>query len=257
LGKSPVKLRIRIVPSILGECAEDMATPFLDAVRPQAGKGYDLGQFGFEVAAFRVAGRSSSHNNAEEIRSQIAAMNLKPDERLVQIGHSKGMSDLAVLIGGDHSVVSPGSSVVSPAGVVAGTPIAGQGEGPYEVLRKLHLPNLSAGDGSGVASLMRRTRLNCLAEHPLPGDLHYFSIATCTRRGDVSSGLRPTHAALSRVDARNGGNVIFTDSIIPGSTVLRYLDADHWAVAMPFEIYPPTRRRVFESHTHFPRVVLL
>lgn len=257
LNHSRVKLRIRVVPGIFGECAEDMATPFLDAVRPEPGKGYDLGQFGFDVAAFRVPGRSSSRHNAEQLRAQIAAMTLKPDERLVLIGHSKGMSDLIELIGGDRSVVPRGSSIVSLTGVVAGTPIADAGNDAYRILRKLPLPNCPAGDGGGVTSLTRQTRLNYLAEHPLPDDLHYFSIAAYTRSANISSGLKPTHAALSKIDARNDGNVIFTDSIIPGSTVLGYLDADHWAVAMPFEVYAPRRARLFASRNHFPRVVLL
>jgi len=257
LGVSPVKLRIRIVPGIFGECAEDLATPFLDAVRPKPGKGYDLGQFGFDVAAFRVSGRASSQHNAELIRAQIMAMDLKPDERLVLIGHSKGMSDLIELIGGDRGVVPRGSSIVSLTGVVAGTPIADAGEGIYRVIRKLPLPNCAADDGGGVTSLTRRTRLNYLADHPLPGDLHYFSIAAYTRGGNISSGLKATYAALTKIDARNDGNVIFTDSIIPRSTVLGYLDADHWAVAMPFETYAPRLAPLFASHNHFPRVVLL
>jgi hypothetical protein len=257
LGVSRVKLRIRIVPGIFGECAEGMATPFLDAVRPKPLSGYDLGQFGFDVAAFRVDGRSSSRHNAEQIRTQIAAMNLKPDERLVLIGHSKGMSDLIELIGGDRSVVPHGSSIVSLTGVVAGTPIADAGEGAYGLGRKLPLPKCPPGDGGGVTSLTRRTRLNYLVEHPLPKDLHYYSIAAYTRSANISSGLRPTHVALSKIDARNDGNVIFTDSILPTSTVLGYLDADHWAVAMPFEVYAPKRARLFANRNHFPRVVLL
>lgn len=257
LGPSRIKLRIRIVPGIFGECAEDMATPFLDAVKPQPGKGYSLGEFGFDVAAFRVAGRSSSRANAEQIRAQIAAMKLQPDERLVLIGHSKGMSDIIELIGGDRSVVPAGSTIVSLTGVVAGTPIADVGEGPYGVIRKLSVPGCPAGDGGGPTSLTRRTRLDYLARHPLPADLHYFSVAAYTRRSNISGGLRATHSMLAKVDGRNDGNVIFTDSIIPGSTVLGYLDADHWAVAMPFETYAPRWAQPLFSRNHFPRVVLL
>jgi len=257
LGPSPVKLRIRIVPGIFGECAEDMATPFLDAVRPRPGYGYDLRQFGFDVAAFRVAGRSSSAANAAMIREQIVAMNLRPDERLVLIGHSKGMSDIIELIGGDRSVVPAGSTIVSLTGVVAGTPIADMAEHAYSVIRRLRLPNCLPGDGGGPASLTRRARLDYLATHPLPKDLKYFSIAAFTRPSNISGGLKATHGMLSSIDQRNDGNVIFTDSIIPDSTVLGYLDADHWAVAMPFETYAPRWTRPVFSRNHFPRVVLL
>jgi hypothetical protein len=257
LDASPVKLRIRIVPGIFGQCAEGHATPFLDAVRPQPGKGYDLGRFGFDVAAFRVSGRGSSAENAAQIREQIAAMHLAPGERLVLIGHSKGMSDLIELIGGDRSVVPPGSAIVSLTGVVAGTPIADMGEDLYRPLRHVSLPGCSADDGGGVTSLTRRERLKYLAAHPLPADLHYYSVAAFARPTMISAALKPTYLALARTDARNDGNVIFTDSIIPGSKILGYVDADHWAVAMPFEVYAPQFAAVVATRNHFPRVILL
>ncbi len=270
LGVSPIKLRIRIVPGIFGQCAEDRATPFLDAVDPRPGKGYDLGQFGFDVAALQVSGRGSSAQNAaqieEQLRADLARKPLAPGERLVLIGHSKGMSDLIEFIARERSkspreqAVSPlpeGSSIVSLSGVVAGTPIADMGEDIYRPLRHVSVPGCAADDGGGVTSLTRRERLKFLAQHPLPADLHFYSVAAFTRAANISAALRPTYDALARTDARNDGNVIFTDSIIPHSTVLGYLDADHWAVAMPFEIYAPAFARVVASRNHFPRVVLL
>lgn len=35
------------------------------------------------------------------------------------------------------------------------------------------------------------------------------------------------------LDARNDGHVLYTDAIIPGSYLLGYFNADHWAVALP------------------------
>lgn len=270
LGASPVKLRIRIVPGIFGKCTEDKATPFFDAVEPRPGKGYDLGQFGFDVAALSVSGRGSSAQNAvqieEQLRAEFARNPLAPGERLVLIGHSKGMSDLIEFIARQRSKSSPeesvallpeGSSIVSLSGVVAGTPIADMGEDIYRPLRRVSLSGCPADDGGGVASLTRRDRQKFLAQHPLPIDLHYYSIAAYTRAANISAALRPTYHALAKTDERNDGNVIFTDSIIPRSTVLGYVDADHWAVAMPFEIYAPTFARLVASRNHFPRVVLL
>ena len=251
LGHSRMKLRIRIVPGIFGECAEGMATPFLDAVRPLEGQGYD-------VAAFRVGGRSSSAHNAEQIRQQIEAMRLQPNERLVLIGHSKGMSDILELIGsGNRTAVPEGSTIISLSGVVSGTPIADRGEAAYRAVSWIPFPGCPVGDQEGVSSLTRRHRLAYLAEHSLPADLHYYSVAAFTRPQNISSFLRPTYAALARVDARNDGNVIFHDSIIPGSTLLGYLNGDHWAIAMPFHVYAPRRAAIFASRNRFPRVVLM
>jgi hypothetical protein len=39
---------------------------------------------------------------------------------------------------------------------------------------------------------------------------------------------------LSQVDSRNDSQVIFYDQVIPGSVLLGYLNADHWAIAVPF-----------------------
>lgn len=270
LGASPVKLRIRIVPGIFGQCAEAQATPFLDAVEPRAGKGYDLGQFGFSVKALRVSGRGSSAQNAaqieEQLREELARNPLAPEERLVLIGHSKGMSDLIEFIARQRpegagaragAALPSGSSIVSLTGVVGGTPIADMGEDIYRPLRHLSVPGCPADDGGGVTSLTRRERQRFMARHPLPADLQYYSLAAYTRRANISAALRPTFQALARTDARNDGNVIFTDSIIPRGKLLGYLDADHWAVAMPFEVFAPRFARVVASRNHFPRVVLL
>lgn len=251
MGQARIKLRIRIVPGIFGECAAHMATPFQDSIGALREQGYD------DVAAFAVDGRSSSARNAAQIAQQIGAMNLKPDERLVLIGHSKGMSDILELIGDHEEAVPEGSAIISLTGVVAGTPIADRGVAAYRAVGWIPFPRCPVGDKQGVRSLTRQHRLAYLAAHPLPPKFRYYSIPAFTRASNISSFLKPTHAALAKIDARNDGNVIFHDSVIPGSIVLGHLDADHWAVAMPFEIFAPKRARIFASRNKFPRPVLL
>ncbi len=251
LGRARVKLRIRIVPGIFGKCAAHMATPFKDSIEALRGQGYD------DVAAIDVDGRSSSARNAAQIASHIAAMDLKPNERLVLIGHSKGMSDILELIGDHESVVPEGSTIVSLTGVVAGTPIADRGLAAYRAIAWIPFPGCPVDDRQGVMSLTRQHRLAYLAAHELPDKFRYYSLPAFTRAANISSFLKPTYAALARIDARNDGNVIFHDSVIPGSTLLGHLNADHWAVAMPFEIFAPRRARIFASRNTFPRPVLL
>jgi hypothetical protein len=175
----------------------------------------------------------------------------------VLIGHSKGMSDLLEVIGGDRRAVPAGSTVVSLTGVVSGTPIADRFQGLYKSIQRLRLPGCGPGDGGGATSLTRAERMHYLATKPLPGDLRYFSLAAFADQKDVSSLLKPLHALLSRMDVRNDGNMIFYDSIIPGSTLLGHLHGDHWAVAMPFALYAPKRAKLFASRNEYPRVVLL
>jgi hypothetical protein len=38
---------------------------------------------------------------------------------------------------------------------------------------------------------------------------------------------------LGQVDARNDGQLIFYDQVIPDSTLLGFVNADHWALAVP------------------------
>ena len=116
LGQSGNKLRVRIVPGIFGKCAQDKATPFLDAITPRGGQGYALADYGYDVASFVVDGRSGSARNAKQIRHQVEAMDLEPGERLVLIGHSKGMSDVLEFIGRYPRSVPPSAIIVSISG---------------------------------------------------------------------------------------------------------------------------------------------
>ena len=49
------------------------------------------------------------------------------------------------------------------------------------------------------------------------------------------------------------GQVIFYDQIIPGSTLLGYLNADHWAAAVPIAAEHPFIGRHFVDQNDFPR----
>lgn len=49
----------------------------------------------------------------------------------------------------------------------------------------------------------------------------------------ISSFLKSGYDDLSQVDSRKDGQLIFYDQLIPGSVLLRYLNADQWAVAVP------------------------
>lgn len=42
-----------------------------------------------------------------------------------------------------------------------------------------------------------------------------------------------TYDALAAAGARNDGYVAITDQLIPGSTLLGYVNLDHWDIALP------------------------
>ena len=51
--------------------------------------------------------------------------------------------------------------------------------------------------------------------------------------------------------------MIFYDALIPGSTLLGYVNADHWAIAMPISRDMPVVAQTLIDRNNFPREVLL
>jgi len=90
-----------------------------------------------------------------------------------------------------------------------------------------------AGDGGAVASLRPAVRQAWLAANPLPKDVRYYSLVTFPQPERISTILEGSYDKLARVDARNDSQVIFYNQIIPGSTLLGFVNADHWALAVP------------------------
>lgn len=95
-----------------------------------------------------------------------------------------------------------------------------------------------------------------MARHPLPSDLHDYSIAAYTRADNISAALRPTYHALAKPMRARMARSSSLNCILPRSKVLSFFNADHWVVAMPLEIYGPTFARVVANRDHFRRVVL-
>jgi hypothetical protein len=65
--------------------------------------------------------------------------------------------------------------------------------------------------------------------------------------------LKPPYERLALVDARNDSQVIFYDQVVPGSTLVGYLDADHWAVAVPIGRSHPTIAEMLVTQNAYPR----
>lgn len=77
----------------------------------------------------------------------------------------------------------------------------------------------------------------------------------------VSAVLRPGYRRIARLDPCNDGQVVWADAIVPGGTLLGYVNADHWAVALPIvRGAPPGLRSLAAApvdRNGFPREVLL
>jgi hypothetical protein len=84
-------------------------------------------------------------------------------------------------------------------------------------------------------SLSRTQQFQWLATHPLPEHVRYYSLASFARYADVQMYLQPTYKLLEQIHPLNDGQLLFIDQLIPGSTLLGYVNADHWTIAIPVE----------------------
>ena len=99
-------------------------------------------------------------------------------------------------------------------------------------------------------------RKRWLATHSLPGTIRYYSIITYPDAGHISSILKSSYDKLSQVDSRNDSQMIFYGQVVPGSVLLGYVNADHWAVAVPVNRNHPFIASHFVDKNAFPREVL-
>lgn len=216
-------------------------------------------QFGFDAVMLNVDGLSSTSNNARQIRDSIMAMEVtgaKPN--LVLIGYSKGAPDILEAIVSYPEIRVRIAAVVSAAGSVGGSPLANNAtQSQLGMLRNWPDAECTEGDGGAIESLRPATRKAWLAENPLPREIAYYSLVTYPHPDHISSVLRSSYKKLSKVDARNDSQMLFYDQIIPASTLIGFVDADHWALAVPIARTHSTLGSIFVDQNSFPREALL
>ena len=179
-------------------------------------------------------------------------------KRLVLLGYSKGTPDVLEAVTTYPDLQQRVTAVVSAAGAVGGSPLAN--DTTQSMLNLLHhFPDAECnpGDEGALESLKPEVRQRWLASHSLPESIRYYSIITYPSTEQISSILKFTYKKLSQVDSRNDSQVIFYDQVIPGSVLLCYLNADHWAIAVPFNRSSPFISSTFINKNAFPREVLL
>jgi hypothetical protein len=194
-----------------------------------------LQTFGYDTGVLPVDGLSSSANNARQIYDGIAALPPEFDNRpILLIGYSKGAADILEALVSYPELQQRVVAVLSAAGAIGGSPLAETAtQKELNIMRYFPGSECSKGDGGAVESLRPLTRRAWLAHHPLPQSVAYYSLVTFPEPERISSALKSMYNTLSQVDARNDGQVIFYDQIIPDSTLLGFVNADHWALAVP------------------------
>ena len=252
LGASRRRLIAALVPGLGFECFEKwLESPGTAAEHVR--------QYGYDQVLLKVDALSSTTNNARQIRDALLAMPAEPGPaRLVLIGYSKGAPDILEALVSYPEIRNRVAAVISAAGSVGGSPLANDAE-QYEADLLRHFPGATceSGDGGAVASLRPAKRRAWLATNPLPIDVHYYSLVTFPQPERISSALKSTYRKLARIDARNDSQVIFYDQIIPGSDLMAYINADHWALAVPIARSHPTIGSLFVTENAYPREALL
>jgi hypothetical protein len=75
---------------------------------------------------------------------------------------------------------------------------------------------------------------------------------------NISNGLQRSHRKLGQLqDARNDSQLVFYDQVIPGSTLLGFFNADHWAMSVPIARHHRVSQALFADKNAFPREIAL
>jgi hypothetical protein len=252
LGQSRRRLIAGIVPGLGWEC-------FADWLNASGGAATHLRQFDYDARIFDVSGLSGIEANAQQLRDMILAMQLGADDgRLVLIGYSKGAPDLLEAVVRYPEIRGSIAAVVSAAGAVGGSPLANSAkQSQADLLRHWPGAKCESGDGKAVESLRPGVRRAWLASNPLPQDFPYYSVVTFPDPDHISAVLRSSYRKLSKVDGRNDSQLIFYDEVIPASTLVAYVNADHWALAVPVSRSHPVIGSLFTTQNAYPREALL
>ena len=215
---------------------------------------YDYDQFVIDVDAL-----SGIERNARQIRDAIMARPEEPGPpRLVLVGYSKGAPDILEAVVRYPEIHGRVAAILSAAGAVGGSALANDAEqAQADLLRHWPGAKCDEGDGGGVKSLRPDVRMTWMAQNPLPPGLRYYSLVTLPTPDRISRVIEKSYRELGEIDWRNDSQVIYSDQIIPGSTLLGFLNCDHWAIAVPVGRSHPITSRSLVDRNDYPREALL
>jgi hypothetical protein len=252
LAPSRSGLQAYVVPGIGYACIAQW-------LQSSATAGEHLARQGFDIRTLDVDPLSGTAKNAGQIRDAIMALPWgSGPPRVVLFGYSKGTPDVLEAVVRYPELQQRVAAVVSVAGAVAGSPLADDAtQWEADLFRLWPKAECNSGDGGAVASLRPEARKAWLAGNTLPPTIRFYSVVTLPDRDHLSAILKPTYQKLARIDPRNDGQMIYSDQIIPGSTLLGFLNADHWAVAVPVDRAHRVIGSTFVNHNNYPREALL
>ena len=252
LGPATAPLTALMVPGVAWACVRNWLDEDYSAPRHVA-------TFGYESQLIEIEGLSSSARNAGLIRDQVLAMRKNSgDRKLVLIGYSKGLADSLEALGAYPELAQQITAVIAFAGAVRGSPLAHElNQSTFDLLRHLPRAECDEGDSGALESLKPEVRNEWLATHELPGHIRYYTVVAWPEPDRISVGLKQSWRKLGRLsDARNDSQLVFHDQIIPGSTLLAFANADHWAMAVPVSRHHDVAAATYSTDNDYPREVM-
>lgn len=244
----PQRFRVAFVPGFFSECFDRYARPFVDARRA-------LEAEGFAVDYFLVPGRGTTVENARRISEHFAALDDDP-RPIIVFAYSKGLPDMLEFVVRHPTAASRIAAIVSVAGAVNGSPLADDLTAAYRDLgAAFPLPGCLPGTGMEIDDLRRDVRLEWWRRNRAAVTLPVFTLVAAPRPERVSPATRSTWERLTRLDPRNDGKLLAQDQIVPGSHLLGYVNADHWAVAIPMAGQLPSLAFLFRDDVPRPALV--
>lgn len=241
------RYRVGIVPGLLAECLPPKSRPFAEAAARLRDQGVD-------VIEFTVGGRTNVEQNAGRLAQQLEAVPAGPP--LIVVAYSKGLPDTLQMAVAQPELQARIAAVISVAGAAQGSVLAS----PYGALyrasvTRLPLKHCEAGDGSELRDLDRNARAVWWQRYGSRVTLPIYSIVALPDDQRLSPILKGTFADVAEVDARNDGQLIWSDAVVAPGALLGYVNADHWGIAMALSRAFPALAAEFRDNV--PRTEML
>lgn len=248
LAAIPNRYRVLIVPGVMSDCAS-MAPAF------QEGQEHLRQAHGLDVALLPVP-NASTESNAERVAAYLTEHAGDPRKYIV-IGYSKGAPDVQYALATHPAAAAAVAGFVSVAGAVGGSPIAGVMPAQAERwMRALQLTSCQGDLTAAFQSLKREVRSAFNARYPTP-PVPTYSLTAVADRAHTSKLLLENWLLVSAYGNRHDGLLLDPDSLIPGSTILGSVNADHFAIALPFDKLANSAITSLMDQNRFPRGALL
>jgi hypothetical protein len=253
LGTSSLNLLAKMVPGLGYSCVK----PWLDHDNSAP---RHVAEFGYDAGFIQVEGIASSDTNGELIAQSVQSLSRNDDSKpLVLVGYSKGLPDIFSFLTNHPDLARQVTAVVSYSGAVWGSALAeGANEKQLRWLTRVPGAECEKKDSKALETLMPANRKQWFATQTLPEHIRYYSVVSFPDPDNISNGLKGSHRKLGQLrDARNDSQLVFYDQIIPGSTLLGFFNADHWAMSIPIARQHRLSQALFADKNDFPREIAL